>query len=380
MLLAALLAGVLVWWSPRYWPVATGIIALSVAAAVWAVTASEVVFRPIMIPVGLMGIWGFLQLLAKQTVIPSFTLRVSITWLMCALAFFLSFQILRRPTNRHVFLTGLLWSVTALAVEALLQIYSVPVRVFGLIPAADSVIGTIIYANQFAALMELAAPIALWQIQQGRVVAGGLAFSAMFAATVAGASRAGFALLLAELIVFLIVMFFSGEWRLKRGAAVVLTVVLLVGWASAVAGTDKLWGKLQEKNPYEFRHQLLLSTESMIRDAPWFGHGIGTWRAVYPRYATLDMSLIANEAHNDWAQWASDGGIPFALLILVVGAALSRVSVRSVWGIGIISVLAHCYIDYPMRAQPIAFIWFSLAGALAAIRETNTSETSQDGG
>lgn len=321
-----------------------------------------------MVPAALIGSWGFLQLLFHRTVIPSFTLRVSMTWLMCLVAFFLGSQVLRSARNRELFLKIMLWSLTALAVEALLQIYSLPVRVFGIFPAEETVIGTMIYRNQFASLMELGAGLALWQIKERSVITGGLAFAAMFAATVASASRAGFALMLGELAIFTLYMVFAGHWRLRRGAAAILTLILLIVWASAVAGTERLWDKLQDKNPFEFRHQLLDSTIEMVRHSPWTGTGIGTWRAAYPQYATLDLALVANEAHNDWAQWAADGGIPFMLLMALLGASIAAPALSSVWGLGLLSVLLHCSVDYPMRAQPVAFLWFTLAGALAVRR------------
>jgi O-antigen ligase len=370
VLAMALLAGIVVDWSPRYWPLSAGILSLALAALCWAILPSRIQLPLPAIPVALVGVWGFLQIVFHRTVIPSFTLRASVTWLMCAVAFFLGSQILRSGRNRELFLKVMLWSLTALAVEALLQLYSLPVRVFGIFPAEESVIGTMIYTNQFAALMELGGPMALWQIKRGRVLAGGLAFAAMFAATVGGASRAGFALMLGELVVFVMLMIFSRQWRMRAGAAAILTVVLLVAWASAVAGTGKLWDKLREKNPYEFRHELLDSTIAMVRHSPWTGSGLGTWRAAYQQYATLDMAVIANEAHNDWAQWAADGGLPFMLLIVILAASITRQSLTSIWGIGILGVLVHCCVDYPMRAQPIAFLWFSLAGALAAQRNS----------
>ena len=63
-----------------------------------------------------------------------------------------------------------------LAVAAMLQMYLTPGRVFGIIPVVDSVVGTLYYKNQFAAMMELAAPIALWRVYNGRSSVGGLCY------------------------------------------------------------------------------------------------------------------------------------------------------------------------------------------------------------
>ncbi len=48
---------------------------------------------------------------------------------------------------RDAFLDLMLWAMTFLAVAAMLQMYLTPGRVFGIIPVADSVVGTLYYKN-----------------------------------------------------------------------------------------------------------------------------------------------------------------------------------------------------------------------------------------
>jgi hypothetical protein len=43
-------------------------------------------------------------------------------------------------------------------------------------------------------------------------------------------------------------------------------------------------------------------------------------------------------------------------------------SIRSIWGLGILSVMAHSYVDYPTREPALAFLWFALAGAVTQSR------------
>jgi len=72
----------------------------------------------------------------------------------------------------------------------------------------------------------------------------------------------------------------------------------------------------------------------MIRDRPWMGFGFGTWSTAYPGYAIYDNGTFANQAHNDWAQWTVEGGLPFLLLMLSIAAASVGPALRSLWGIG----------------------------------------------
>jgi hypothetical protein len=92
---------------------------------------------------------------------------------------------------------------------------------------------------------------------------------------------------------------------------------------------------------------------------------MGTWRAVYPRAATFDSGLLANEAHNDWAQWTSDGGIPFFLLLAALVIWIAKPAAQSVWGLGLLVVMLHSCVDYPLREPALAFLWFALAGAVS---------------
>jgi O-antigen ligase len=361
---AALLAGVLVAWTDRYWRLSVAIVALSLVATIWAFTARRLKLPPQTILVVAISIWGPLQLALHITRVPWPTTLRSIDWAMAAVSFVLGSQILRGRRARNTFLDLMLWAMTALAVAAMLQMYITPGRVFGIIPAADSVVGTLYYKNQFAAMIELAAPIALWKVYNGEIVSGGLCYAAMFAATLSSASRMGVILVLAEFLVFLILMVARRRMPLKNAVSVVAVLTLLVGAASAVAGIDNIWNRLHEPNAYWLRGTLLDSTLKMIPGHPWFGSGLGTWPEEYPRFATFDSNLYVNEAHNDWAQWASEGGLPFSLLLAALVIWLAKPSLKSVWGLGVLSVMVHSYMDYPLRDPALGFLWFTLAGGL----------------
>lgn len=360
----ALLTGILVAWSSRYWREAVPIAAISLVALYWALTTKRVELPRPAVLVALIGAWGPMQLAFHSTLVRWPTTQRSVEWAMCAVCFVLASQILAEKRNIAAFLNLMLWAMTALAVEAMLQMYLSPAKVFGVIPAVDSVVGTLYYKNQFAAMMELAAPIALWRVYGGATLKGGLCFAAIFAATITSASRMGVILVLAELLVFLVTMAVANGMP-KRSVAYLVALLLLLGAGAAlVAGTQTIWNRLREPDAYALRRNLANSTWRMIPRHPWLGSGLGTWPNEYPGFATYDAGVYVNEAHNDWAQWASEGGIPFFLLMAALTLWLAKPAVRSVWGLGILSVMVHSYVDYPLRDPALAFLWFSLAGAL----------------
>ena len=361
---AALLAGVLVDWSPHYWRVGVAVGCVSLVAVLWALTARQVALPRQTILVALIAAWGPLQLALHVTRVPWPTMQRSIEWAVGAVCFILGSQILRGRRSRDAFLNLMLWATTFLAVAAMLQMYTSPRRVFGIIPVVDGIVGTMYYKNWFAALMELAAPIALWKVYDGKIVAGGLCYAAMFAATLSSASRMGVILVLAEFLVGLLLFVAGRRMRLKSAVSVVAILALLVAAASGVAGTGKILERLQESNPYALRGTLLASTLKMIPVHPWMGSGMGTWPSEYPGFATYDWDVYGNAAHNDWAQWVSEGGISFFLLMAVLVIWLAKPSLRSVWGLGVLSVMVHSFMDYPLQDPSLAFLWFTLAGAI----------------
>jgi O-antigen ligase len=117
----------------------------------------------------------------------------------------------------------------------------------------------------------------------------------------------------------------------------------------------------------EVRRQLTLSAVEMAREHPISGWGMGTWTQVYPAYARFDDGVFDNAAHNDWAQWASDGGVPMLLLMAGFALALVMPAVRSVWGIGFLFVLGYSLMEFHFQERPqFGCFFFGLAGALMA--------------
>jgi O-antigen ligase len=139
--------------------------------------------------------------------------------------------------------------------------------------------------------------------------------------------------------------------------AIVFTAV--VGWAV-------LWARFQDPDPLKGRREMLASTISMIEARPYMGFGLGNFPTVYPKYASVDFGAIVNHAHNDWAEWAADGGIPFSLLLLSIAIWGLRKAAGFPWGIGIFAVFVHSVVDFPLQ-DPLLALWlFALVGVLSA--------------
>jgi O-antigen ligase len=144
-----------------------------------------------------------------------------------------------------------------------------------------------------------------------------------------------------------------------RLAALSVVLAAVVGWQVTLE-------KFREPEPYRVRRELLFSSLAMVADHPWAGFGLGTWPVVYPAYARFDNGLVANHAHDDWAEWAAEGGLPFLALVAMIAIWSVRPAADSLWGLGIPAVFAHSLVDYPLREPALAVMLFAMLGALAA--------------
>jgi O-antigen ligase len=146
-------------------------------------------------------------------------------------------------------------------------------------------------------------------------------------------------------------------WRITAFAAV---ATMIVGFTAA-------WQRFSDPDPFFLRREVLISATRMLQDRPTMGFGLGTWAVAYPQYAVFDPGAVINQTHNDWMQWAVEGGLPFAGLMLTFAALLLPAALRSVWGVGVVFVLLHSFVDYPLQQRPaLAVFFFAVAGAVAA--------------
>jgi len=113
----------------------------------------------------------------------------------------------------------------------------------------------------------------------------------------------------------------------------------------------------------------LISSLAMLGDRPGMGFGLGNWPRAYPQYALFDDGTYVNQAHNDWVQWAVEGGVPFFLMLFSLAVMAAPAAIESIWGIGLLAVWLHCLVEYPLQQRPAIGAWFFvLLGALAASR------------
>ncbi len=310
------------------------------------------------------ALWGFAQLATGTTVYGYATWNASLQTAALAATAWIAAGTFRDTGLRLRFLRSFAWFGFGVSLISVMSYFTSPGRVlwFFFSPYPD-VWGPFLSRNDFAGFMELSFPVALWlSISQTPPRVPIWVPAWMLAAGLASGSRAGAILLLAEAVIIL---------TLICGVRPAAKFAMLAGALAMVAGAGTLAGRFAERDPWRYRREMAASTVAMIVEHPWRGFGLGTYADVYPAYATFDLGGVVEHAHNQWLEWAAEGGIPLSLLWLVLALRVSVPAVRSVWAIGIVAAFLHALVDYPFARFGLTAWNFMLMGALssAAVRE-----------
>lgn len=291
-----------------------------------------------------------------------------------------------------------------LGLFGLLQYFVSPDRIFGLRETRQALgFGPFVNRHHFANYMVMAAGLPLGLLFAGAVERDRrllYAFAAllMCIALVMTNSRGGLLSLAAE-VVFLVVVAglvrrpagengasaedggqTGGRMRglvLRAAAGAGLVLALLAG-AVALGGEgslNRMLGTVNSDDPTTGRAHFWRGAVQIIRDHTLLGAGLGAFPAVYPRYDTSDGSIYRLEqAHNDYLQILSDGGVVGGALGLVfVGGlffmALRRMQSESNFRRGValgavagcFAALVHSFFDFPLHTTSNGLFFLGLA-------------------
>jgi hypothetical protein len=370
-LVLALFLATLTLWIPAYSPVAlfeiSALLIAGIAVVRGSVPAAGSYFP--LFAFGFIVLWGCFQLITGLTISRFATERATLQWMSWAAIYYAGVSLLKEESVARRVRTAMVWFGFVVAVEAILQAYLSPGKVFGLFPTGYPlfVMGPIVYHTHFAVFIETLLPIALFlALNEAAISYTMVGFSAvLLTAIVVSASRGGLVIACAEVIVVLVL---SHLRKPKAGRKIAFVALALIGVTvvfALIVGFETVSKRFYSEALTFGRLQFAVSTLHMIAAHPWIGWGLGCWPAVYPAFATFDPGAIVNQAHCDWLQWTAEGGLPvgFAMLSLTLWGV--KPAIRSIWGIGVIAVLIHAAFDYPF-SRPAVGAWPILILAMAA--------------
>ena len=288
-----------------------------------------------------------------------------------------------------------------LAILGLSQSITSPTKVYWFRELNQSTaFGPFINRHHFAGYMELTIALPLGLLFAGAVdkekriiylfIAG-----LMGVALVMTASRGGIVSLVAEIFFLMIVTAIwrkPSERRRKRKhrfrqvlSRVGMTGALLVGLFLGVVllggefSINRFIDSVNTDDPTTGRSHFWAVTLDIIKAHPYVGTGLGAYGVIYTRYDTRNGLYRLEQAHNDYLQVLSDGGIIGAVLALSFVAllfwkAISRARSRDDFRRGLalaamsgcFAVLVHSFFDFTLHTTSNALLFLVLA-ALATL-------------
>lgn len=323
--------------------------------------------------------WGVIQILAHTTASTIETREAALRWGALAAVFFLTQVVAGTSTARGIALLAFLCFAAVMAVLCLTQLFTSEGRVLWIFPTGyPDVYATFPSHNNYAQFIEVSLPIALWWALRdgwrswGYAVIGGV----LYASVIGSASRAGAILCTAELLAMLVIGLILHKRRtlgrsLRSTTVTLVMVPLLAAIFTSVVGWQRIWERFQERDPYEGRQEFMLSAVDMAKHRPLMGYGLGTFPEVYQQHAIKDFPFYANHAHNDWVEFAADGGVPFFLLVFIPFAVAVPTAIRHPWSLGLMAVLLHACVDYPFPRPAVSGWMFAMLGLLYMARTSD---------
>ena len=329
----------------------------------WIVARRDLNPGPTVVMAAVLAVWGFGQLAAGSTVYRYATLNASLHVAALGATALVASVVFLNAEARDRLLQWFAWFGFLIGIVSVVAYYTSPGSVLWLFPSPyPDVWGPFLSRNNFAQFLELALPVALWL---GCTRSGSTLYlwmsATILACGLASASRAGAVLLILEAAVVFILARPPAARRLIPAFA--LGVIAL----AALAGGEVLVHRLRDSNPLRDRREIFESSLAMIAAQPWTGYGLGNFATVYPEFARFDPGAVVEHAHNDWLEWATEGGWPYAAAWMLLAISSLRPALRSIWGIGVPAIFLHALVDYPFARFGVVAWLFILAGALESL-------------
>jgi hypothetical protein len=352
-------------------------------------------YRAAMALVATAGRDGALSLVAHRT-------QASWLVLLIPIAVFVATRSLGE--QRQLQLVGLLMAMAAFqATLGLVQFGAAQggLLLFGFDPSGSGAAGTYPNRNHLAGLLEMTLPLALalllyflgrdpgdrkagWRrrvsflasIRGHKALLYGILATLLVLGIIFTRSRSGIAL--AMLGILLTTLLFSRRIGGDNVFGPTGTLAVVIAGFAASIGLVPILDRFSFAGALEDARWTIFtaSVEGLGTFLP-FGSGPGTFPAVFPAFQPLELGpWFINRAHNDYIEWVFGGGIPAALLILLMlGLYLwqwSRIYSRDPWsrfrfvqvaaGIGLLLLLIHEFFDYNLHTPANMVVFALLAG------------------
>jgi O-antigen ligase len=176
------------------------------------------------------------------------------------------------------------------------------------------------------------------------------------------------------LVSFYAIWFYKHKPALLKPLVISIFVVDLIVIGS-LFGLEKLQQRYEETSfAAETRDDVVKDSLPIIADAPWFGHGGGSFYTVFPAYQPNHYHWFYDHAHNEYLQFAIELGVPVTLLLGVwlfwllwlnlqtMRTKHNKLSRGIAFGcaVAILHMLIHNLVDFNLQAPANALLFITL--------------------
>src|SRR2546426_308712 len=265
--------------------------------------------------------------------------------------------------------------------------------------AQSSAFGPFINRHHFAGYMEMTIALPLGLLFSGVIERDkrpmyAFAAALMGIALIMTNSRGGMISLGAEILFLAVLVSFRSKrlrhqnraararFAMVRAGLAFLLVAVLLGGAIGFGGSEvfsRLLGTPTSADPSTGRAHFWNVTLDIIKANPYFCTGLGAFGVVYTRYDTHNGLFRLEQAHNDYLQVLSDGGIiggvlalAFVVILFRKGFIRRETDDRFRRGVatgalaGCFAVLVHSFFDFTLHTTANALLFLIMA-ALATL-------------
>jgi len=281
---------------------------------------------------------------------------------------------------------------------AIIQVVLSPDKIYGIYePRFARPFGSFVNRHNFAAYMEmtLALPLGLFfagAVEKDKRLLYLTAIALMGVALILSGSRGGFISLLVEVFFLVLVTTRSGtpgKFFLRIGASAALIACIIVG--TILLGGESSLTRFAEsvdmKDPSTSRTHIWNTTLQIIGQNPVFGAGLNAFGVAYTANDTLNGMERAEQAHNDYLQTLSDGGIVggligLAFLGLFFRAGFNNIKTNNKFRRGVaigafagcFAILVHSMFDFVLHTTAIALLFLTLVALVVVSRKDEPAE------
>ena len=325
---------------------ALGATILEVGAAIlfllWGILAIrrdqvEIHWKWLYLPLLGLGAIALAQYVFGLSVYPYLTKIELLRWGAYVLLFFLMFESFRTEEHMKQFVWFLINLGFAVSLFAIAQHFTSNGKLYWIVslPAGAGPFGPFVDSDHFAGFVELTTPLGLallfFRARRPEQITLLLLFTIVpIGALILTASRGGIICFALELV---LLAFLSRAHQIEKKqllgtAGITLVAGTFIVWLGVSNAIQRFEQLTHEGIARELRVSIYGYTLRIIHDHPWFGTGLGTLAAVYPRYASFYNGLTVDHAHNDFLELLANAGVIGGFCALLFIGLFFRESLR----------------------------------------------------